>query len=52
MQIKGELVTRKSKKTGNDYVTLDLTFPNGYRKMVFLDNAEIYMLSGLENQGQ
>ena len=53
MKINGELVTRKSKKTGNDYVTLDLTFPNGYKKIVFLETAEIFMLSVIaDNQDQ
>lgn len=41
------LVERESKKTGNVYTALELTFENGYKKLVFLDNAETYMLSGL-----
>lgn len=47
MTVKVELVTRKSKKTGNTYTALELQFENGYTKLVFLDNAEIYMLSTL-----
>ncbi len=47
MNVKCELVTRKSKKTGNDYTALEITFPNGYKKLVFLDNAETYMISSL-----
>ena len=32
-----------SKKTGNPYVVLEITFPNGYKKLVFLDKAEEYL---------
>lgn len=49
MNVNAELVTKKSKKTGNDYTVLVLTFSNGYKKFVFLDTAEIFMLSELFN---
>lgn len=42
-----ELVTKKSKKTGNDYTALEITFENGYKKMVFLESSEIFMLKQL-----
>ena len=44
MNVKCEVVTRKSKKTGAEYTALEITFPNGYKKLVFLDNAETYMV--------
>lgn len=47
MDVRCELVTKKSKKTGNDFTVLELTFPNGYTKWVFLDQAELYMLMSL-----
>ena len=34
-----ELVEKTSKK-GNPYVALEITFPTGYKKTVFLDAAE------------
>lgn len=48
MLVKGEIVTKKSRKTGNDYTVLVLTFSNGYQKYVFLDTAETFMLSSLQ----
>lgn len=36
-------VTKVSKKTGKEYVALEITFPNGYKKIVFLDKAEEYL---------
>ena len=46
MNVKCEVVTRKSKK-GNNYTALEITFPNGYKKIVFLDLAEVYMVQSL-----
>ena len=43
--IKGKLEQRHSDKTGKDYVVLVITFANGYTKVVFLDEAEKYMLA-------
>lgn len=45
-----KLVERVSKKTGNTYTALEIEFENGYKKLVFLDNAETYMLSGLSTK--
>lgn len=36
-------VAKKISKKGNEYVCVELTFPNGYKKIVFLDKAEEYM---------
>lgn len=36
-------VNKTSKKTGKEYVCLEITFPNGYKKIVFLDKAEEYL---------
>lgn len=46
MTFKGRLEKRVSKKTGNEYVVLVLTFPNGYEKVIFLEEAELYMIKG------
>lgn len=35
-------VTKKS-KNGKDYVVLEVAFPNGYTKTVFLDTAEQFI---------
>lgn len=37
-------VLRKVSKAGNTYVCLEITFPNGYKKIAFVDSAEEYML--------
>lgn len=44
---KVELETKLSKKTGNEYKVLVITFSNGYEKQVFLEKSEIYMLETL-----
>ena len=49
LKSKVELVTRKSQKSGTMYTALEITFENGYKKLVFLENAEIYMLSALSS---
>lgn len=41
-------VQKESKKTGNSYICLEITFSNGYTKVVFLDKAEEYMVAELE----
>lgn len=33
----------KRSKNGDTYVCLEITFPNGYTKLVFLDKAEQYL---------
>jgi len=38
-------VEKVSKKTGNKYIALEITFPNGYKKIVFLDKAEEYLVT-------
>ena len=38
------IITKESKKTGNSYECLELTFSNGYKKIVFLTEAELYMI--------
>lgn len=34
----------KTSKQNKEYVCLEVTFPNGYKKIVFLDKAEEYLL--------
>lgn len=36
-------VCQKKSKKGNEYICLEVTFPNGYKKIVFLDKAEEYI---------
>ena len=44
-----ELVERTS-KSGKKYYTLDVTFINGYTKVIFLDTAEQYMLKSFTDK--
>lgn len=48
-EIKVEYVNRISQKSGKPYTALELTFPNGYKKLVFLDQAENYMVAQMLN---
>ena len=36
-------VIEKTSKSGKTYICLEITFPNGYKKLVFLDKAEEYL---------
>ncbi len=47
MQYSLEIREQVSKKTGNTYKALFITFPNGYEKMVFLEPAELFMFENL-----
>jgi len=38
------VVIEKISKQGNPYSALEITFPNGYKKLVFLSEPEKYML--------
>ena len=33
----------KTSKNGTPFICLEITFPNGYKKLVFLDKAEQYL---------
>jgi len=47
MQVKlksAEIVSIHSDKTGKDYVALQLTFENGYQKVIFLNSQEQFIL--------
>ena len=51
MEIKGcvvRFVEKVSKKSGNPYKCLELVLPNGFVKVIFLDQAETYMLNQLQ----
>ena len=42
-----DFITRpitKRAKNGTEYICLEITFPNGYKKLVFLDNAEQFLV--------
>lgn len=43
--LNGEIVERVSKKTGNPYTALDIDLGMGVKKLVFLDTAEIALLT-------
>lgn len=36
-------IEKVSKKSGTTYGCIEITFPNGYKKIVFLDKAEEYL---------
>lgn len=38
------VVVEKTSKKGNSYTALEIIFPNGYKKLIFLDEAEKYMV--------
>lgn len=37
----------KLSKNGKEYTCLEIKFPNGYTKIVFLDKAEEYLVNSL-----
>lgn len=38
-------IRKTSKKTGAEYIALEIVFPNGYKKIVFLDKAEEFLVT-------
>lgn len=44
MDLKTEVVEKISKKTGEPYIALEVTFPSGYKKLVFLTESEKYLV--------
>lgn len=40
----------KKAKNGTDYICLEVIFPNGYKKLIFLEQAEQYMLREMANK--
>ena len=40
-------VVEKTSKKGTTFICLEITFPNGYKKLVFLDKAEEYLVNDL-----
>lgn len=38
-------VKQKTSKAGKEYTVLEVMFPNGYTKLVFLEKAEEYMVN-------
>lgn len=45
-------IDKRINKEGKEYEVLIVTFPNGYEKMVFLENAEKYMVKTLESKNK
>lgn len=44
MKLDAQLVTKVSKKTGNEYTALELDLGMGVKKLVFLNSAEIAVI--------
>lgn len=44
MKIEAQLVTKVSKKTGNEYTALELDLGMGIKKLVFLNSAEMAII--------
>lgn len=42
---KVNVVTGVGKKSNRPYTALEIVFPNGYRKLVFLDGAEAFLVN-------
>jgi len=43
-----DIIERVSSKTGNTYRALQITFINGYQKIVLCDSAELFMIEQLK----
>lgn len=43
MNLQGRM-EKKTNKDGKEYEVLIITFPNGYEKLVFLDNSEKFLI--------
>jgi len=41
------LIERTGAKSGKKYKALELVLTNGYKRLLFLDQAELYMIEGL-----
>ena len=52
MKVEVRIIERISNKTGNPYKALELTFPNGYKKVVLCENSELFMVEQIINQLQ
>ena len=44
MKLDAQLVTKVSKKTGNEYTALEIDLGMGIKKLVFLNTAEMAIL--------
>lgn len=49
MNLQGRMVQKTSKK-GATYEALIITFPSGYEKLVFLDNAEKFLINAINEK--
>lgn len=47
MEILAKVVKATSQKTGKSYVCIEIHFPNGYIKRVFLNGPELYMVKDI-----
>lgn len=44
MEFVTKVVKAVSSKSGKEYICLEISFPNGYTKRVFLTQPELYMV--------
>ena len=44
MKLDAQLITKTSKKTGNEYTALELDLGMGIKKLVFLNSAEMAII--------
>lgn len=47
MEILAKVVKATSQKSGKAYVCIELHFPNGYVKRVFLNGPELFMVKDI-----
>lgn len=45
----GEIRTGVSRKTGKEYMLLEIELAPNYRKVVFLDDAEVALIKAIQN---
>lgn len=51
MKVNAEIKKGIGKKSGKEYVCIEITFPNGYKKVVFPDSAsEKFMFESFLNR--
>ena len=44
MKLDAQLITKTSKKTGNEYTALEIDLGMGIKKLVFLNSAELAII--------
>ena len=49
MEFVTKVIKAVSSKTGKEYICLEIVFPNGYTKRVFLTQPELFMVQDYAN---